>query len=254
MQSFFFLFLQPMSRQKKSGLQEEIQQSELQNRIYSLVTHDMRNLFASVVGYVRLNKRSRNLSEEDSLQLLDELEFVGNRADHLFDILSFSVRFLRKNTKVSIEKTEVLNCIRDAEDIFRNELTRKQLTLEIQNEHMEATVNSDAGILSFAVRQLLHNAIKYSYCSGRINVRLLKEKKHTKLQFEDEGKGVAPEFVSSLFSGSMECVTYGTEDEKGNGLGLALSRYFLLQCGADVIYKPNTPKGSIFEISIPETK
>ncbi|MFH0896105.1 MAG: HAMP domain-containing sensor histidine kinase [Bacteroidota bacterium] len=238
------------SLQKQNQLSEEFSQDEFRIRLFSMITHDMRNLFASVVGYVRLNKKNPGMNKADGDLLLDELENVGDRANHLFDILFFATRFLNQNDSVRIEKVSPRESFLYAADSMQNDFDRKKVCVEIEIDSA-LQLNTDTNVFSFVCRQLLHNACKYSRSGNIIQVHYKPKKSTHIFSVRDEGIGIPAEMEPILFTGSKKIIRYGTDDEKGNGFGLALSIHFLKLCNASLTFIPGLKKGSCFEIQIP---
>ena len=88
--------------------------------------------------------------------------------------------------------------------------------LEITN------VLSDAKWLSFIIRQLLTNAIKYSEASD-IMITKLSEDDQTKLEIKDSGRGIDPKDLPRIFDKGFTSTTKH-QDHAATGMGLYLAK------------------------------
>jgi signal transduction histidine kinase len=98
------------------------------------------------------------------------------------------------------------------------------------------------------VTNLVTNAFRYGV--PPVRVRAEQTDRHLRLSVEDEGTGVAPEFVPDLFerftrSQGARSVAGGT------GLGLAIARSYARAHGGDLIYEDVVPHGACFRLILP---
>jgi signal transduction histidine kinase len=81
-----------------------------------------------------------------------------------------------------------------------------------------------------------------------IVVSAARTERDLRVVIEDNGPGVAPEFVGSLF----ERFTRGSTDSSvGAGLGLSIALSFTRAHGGTLTYEPGRPTGSVFTLSLP---
>ena len=105
-------------------------------------------------------------------------------------------------------------------------------------------------MLSLVIRNLLSNAIKFSPEGSEIVVSYDKDEKSDCVIIKDFGIGMTELEVGNLAEGEIKS-HFGTNDEKGSGLGLALSKEFLKAIGASFKINSEKGKGTEFIIFIP---
>src|SRR5699024_6312475 len=109
----------------------------------------------------------------------------------------------------------------------------------------------DKLMLQIACSNIIENAIKYAPKGSEIVISL-EEKNHTVLlQFKDEGEGIPDKEKNKIFNRFYRIGNENTRSSKGTGLGLFLTKKIILQHDGQIHVMNNTPKGSIFEISLP---
>lgn len=96
------------------------------------------------------------------------------------------------------------------------------------------------------LRNLIANAIKYSYRKGKIHISVKENKENWNVSIEDNGVGISPERIKKLFQIGTKVSSLGTEKEEGTGLGLLIVREFINRLGENIQVKSTQGKGSIF--------
>lgn len=91
--------------------------------------------------------------------------------------------------------------------------------IELELENLELDVVTDAKWLGFIVRQVLSNAVKYSFTGGRIMIFATEQG----LFVKDEGIGIAAEDLPRVFRKSYTG-TVGRETSAATGMGLYLAK------------------------------
>ena len=67
---------------------------------------------------------------------------------------------------------------------------------------------------------------------------------------KDTGIGLEPKDLEQLFDPNAHLSTYGTNHEKGSGLGLLLCREFIEANGGEITVESQKGKGSSFTFSL----
>lgn len=106
-------------------------------------------------------------------------------------------------------------------------------------------------MLSTIIRNLLSNALKFSYPKSEIT--LFSEIKGDMLHLSvcDRGIGISQDQQEKLFKIESNSSTLGTNKESGTGLGLILCKEFTETNGGKIWLTSEEKKGSTFTFSIP---
>jgi len=110
-------------------------------------------------------------------------------------------------------------------------------------------VLSDAKWLSFLVRQLLTNAVKYS-ANSDIVISSYHENEHVKLKIQDFGRGIDPKDLPRIFGRGFTSTT-DHHDRASTGMGLYLTRKIATALSLKVDVDSTLNKGTIFTITFP---
>ncbi len=106
-----------------------------------------------------------------------------------------------------------------------------------------------------ALRQLflifLDNAIKYSPPASRIQVRLTASDGQARVEFEDEGIGIAPEHLPHIFERFYRVARAENGEARSGGLGLAIAQALARAHAGEVQCRSRLGAGSRFTVVLP---
>lgn len=217
-------------------------------KIFSIVAHDIKSPFASLEALVLMLRDqilNNNISKEYIQQLYQQIVHQNQALDDFLQWGSSSMRGITSPaTLVVIEPL-----VHDIINLFADQIQAKQLKIEIDiPESTHVLANRDHTII--ILRNLISNAIKFSYVAGKISIYCTVDENYTHIHIQDEGIGINPSKSALLFN-VIQHKSFGTEDEPGSGLGLVLCKD-LIERNKGVVDIQSIPhKGSIFTVGLP---
>lgn len=158
--------------------------------------------------------------------------------------------FLRLDTSSSdyvFREYELDDIIRQAVRRFSAEFIGRKLRLEYEALH-KAIVTDDKW-LSFAVEQILSNALKYTRSGG---IKIYMSGPDT-LCIEDTGIGIAPEDLPRIFEKGYTGYN-GRSDKRASGIGLYLCRRICKNLGIEITAASQVGKGTVISLDIGQYK
>jgi signal transduction histidine kinase len=228
-----------------------IETNATKDKFFSIISHDLRNPFASIVSFSRILKRDiQNLGQEELKELARELDKSVLKINNLLENLLQWSRTQTGKLKYSPEYLLVNDLIRDNLNLFSGNAREKGIYL-VDSVDPELVVFADQNMTNTVIRNLFSNALKYSDAGGKIEVTAEVKNKMAHLTVRDEGVGMTPEQMNQLWSVNTIHTTYGTRDEKGSGLGLLLCKEFIEKQGGSIHVESEKDKGSQFTFSLP---
>ncbi len=138
------------------------------------------------------------------------------------------------------------------EVLERGRLYASRKRIEITADFSDVTVLADAELLSFAIYNLLTNAVKYSPKQTRIALGAQRRGGSVLISVSDQGQGIAPQDQQRVFDRFYRVGSDRGGAEEGSGVGLALVQEIAVQHGGKVTVESKLGRGSRFTIELPE--
>lgn len=222
--------------------------NEINNRLLSIIGHDVRAPLSSLSGLIHLITNGL-LTQEEMTRVMTQVKNTITSAEFLLrDLLQWATAQQEKNSFVQ-EQVHLHEVIQELIKIFDQDFVNKGNSL-LNEVSTSAKVNFDKNIVRFVFRNVLFNANKFTE-QGTIRIYVEEQNRHTLLHIQDTGKGMPQERVNSLFDWKMKASTPGTRGEKGSGLALLLCYDLLTKNGATITVRSKEAEGSIFSIILP---
>lgn len=100
------------------------------------------------------------------------------------------------------------------------------------------------------LRNLISNAIKYSYENGSIEIDYNPTSTNHIISVKDYGVGMSDEYVKNIFVLKNKTSKPGTANEKGTGFGLLISYELIKACNGMLYCESEVGKGTTFYCSV----
>jgi signal transduction histidine kinase len=225
---------------------EEI--NKVKDRLFSIVSHDLKDSISSIKGFLDLLKED-SISKEEFNELIPELSENANNASLLlYNLLNWS-----KSQMQNLEpKPELFNI----QEVFQIKISlveqkAEQKRLAIIDESQNDYIYADRSMIEIVIQNLLTNAVKFSRVGDVITVTSQDFGDKVRLSVEDTGVGITKENIDRLFKNDA-FTTIGTKNEKGTGLGLTICKE-LVELNNGKIWVESTPNvGSKFFVELPK--
>ncbi|MEO6347768.1 MAG: ATP-binding protein [Aquaticitalea sp.] len=227
---------------------EEINKSK--DRLFSIVSHDLKDSISSIKGFLDLLKED-SISREEFNELIPELSENANNASLLlYNLLNWS-----KSQMQNLEPNPELFNI---QEVFHNKISLVEPKIEqkrivLIDESQRDFVFADKSMVEIVIQNLMTNAVKFSKVGDIITISNKDENGKSLICVEDTGVGISKENLDKLFKGN-NFTTVGTKNEKGTGLGLTICKE-LVELNQGRIWVESTPNvGSKFFVELPKAE
>ena len=225
---------------------------KLKSDMISLMSHELRTPLTSINGFAEV------LSADDTIPEPAK-EFVGIIANESQRMSRMINTFLSVTQLQRKDKQEVLKIPLRLDEVVRDTIAslqpvakKKRIRLVEQLPHRIPPVAADKSLITQAVKNLLHNAIKYSPERTTVTVSTALEAEAVRVSVEDRGFGIPAESRDRVWEKFYRVVREGQEkDEESTGLGLAFVREVIEQHGGSVGVDSEEGRGSKFSFTLP---
>ncbi|PSL46393.1 phospho-acceptor domain-containing protein [Chitinophaga niastensis] len=239
------------NKEKKRGeekaLRLETMDSE-KNKLFSLLSHDLRNPLAAIQSYLQL-LNDIELEQKDKTQIETELLYVVNSTQEmLYNILIWS-KTQMDGLSVNLVPVDVAAAIQPILKINKLATAKKGIQLDA---NIDASIKAmaDLNMLQLIIRNLVGNAAKFTPAGGSINIKTIRSGNNCLIEIKDSGAGIDPDGIADIFSLKVRS-TFGTENEKGVGLGLFLCKEYTTAQQGQIWFESTKGRGSSFYVSLP---
>ncbi|MBA4053155.1 MAG: hypothetical protein C0490_00430 [Marivirga sp.] len=232
----------------------QLQAQQLRNlniskdKLFSIISHDLRSPLASLRGLMDI-MGINGLSSEDfistSRKLKRNLDSVQEDLDNLLFWAQSQLNGLQSNPVTLTLRPLIEEKIQLFDEIA------KQKEITIMNEIDDSlSIIADQNHISLVIRNLLANAIKFNQPGGLIMIREKSTDNYVDISVTDSGVGMNSIDLGKLFNAETHFTNPGTQQEKGVGIGLLLTKEFIEKNGGSIWATSELGKGSTFTFRI----
>ena len=218
-------------------------------KLISTVSHEMKTPVSSINLTLKLLEDTRvgELNNEQK-ELIQAIREQSNRLSKVInEILSYS-QVETGNIRLNFSVVQPEDIVDYAITALMILLSEKNIQLETEIENNLPSLNIDIEKTVWVLVNLLSNAIRYSKQGGKIILSSGKAGNQVFFSVKDFGPGISQEDQKKLFGRFTQV---GRRSEHGWGLGLAISKEFVIAQGGKMKVESNPGEGSKFIFLLP---
>jgi signal transduction histidine kinase len=229
---------------------EELERvNQLKNRLFSLLTHDVRGPLNNITALVALIEEEVVPSELK--QMTQKLQIqIHNRVSLVNDLLEWSYQQLEGIT-VTKSTCAIENVFLAVAKDFEQMASEKKIGIEMAVEWPQLFI--DENMFKIMLRNLISNALKFSFEGQKIILSSQQTKDAIEVAVQDFGLGMDTDWYRKLEEGGIPSTRAGTSGEKGTGFGLLITKDFVEMNGGELICTSRMGKGTTFILRFERT-
>lgn len=233
---------------KQNRLLQEANHEKLE--LISILGHDLRNPLNAITGTLEILSEEGLPTEKARALRADLLVAARNTSDLLNNVLSWVLAQVRGINPV-FTAVAPMAVIERVLHVQRFIAEKKGIFIRV-DAVASVEVNVDAEMLELIIRNLVNNAIKFTEPGGLVTVGVTEHSdgKACTIFVRDNGVGMSDADTREVFNGQIQS-TYGTESEKGIGLGLFLCRELIQRLNGRIWVESELGVGSTFYLTLP---
>ena len=239
-----------MEKLSQSG--EELESlNRSKDRIFSVVAHDLRNPVAAVTGFSELlyenfGEFTADTQKEYLLQIVQGTQRIQNLLENLLVWARSQMKAIKYEPETLRVKVVLDECARQ----LKANLDHKKVSCQVEVDK-QCIVYADKAMIHTVFRNLIINAIKFSFPGGRVWISSKVTSNGCSISVSDEGIGIQPEIQEKLFDSTEGISSLGTSGEAGSGLGLIICKEFLEQNSGTLSVESQPGNGATFVVTLP---
>lgn len=231
----------------------ELEQSIItKDKFFSIIAHDLKGPIGNLSNFLEFLSDTASSFTEDELQnSLKALKISSNNTYSLLENLLSWSRIHTGDIVFDPHLSDLCTLVKSTIDLYSPIAKNKGITIDFE-AHTPVRVNFDVNMINTVLRNLLNNAIKYSYQDGVVHVSCNKSDTKVTLSVTDNGIGLSPYAIKELFKLDVKHYSCkGTNGENGTGLGLIMCKEFIKRHGGDISVESVEGEGSTFSFTLP---
>lgn len=221
--------------------------NESKNKLFSILAHDLKSPLNSIQNFLEISMES-DIEEHEkrtiNSSLLRETKYTRQMLTNLLSwsktqMEGMNVNLTKLDLEETLEPTLLLQAsLAEQKGIMLNNLLQKNIR-----------VIADSNMLELIIRNLVNNAIKFTPFGGEISISSEVHGYECWIKVQDNGVGITKTSEQRIFSMQSES-TYGTNNEKGVGLGLVLCKEFIALQHGKIWLNSTVNVGTTFFVSL----
>ena len=236
-------------RRSEMDLQES---NESKDNFFSIIAHDLKSPFNAILGMLELlTTEYSEFSDEERQKILMSLRTASIRTIDLVDNLLTWAQAQKGLLPFEPEKFDMMELVKENVLLFEPTAKTKRINLIVPLSD-NVVVYGDRNMINTVIRNLISNAIKFTYPEGDVTIKKEKDS-GMKVTFSviDTGCGMTESAINNLFIIDKRTTTKGTSNETGTGLGLILSKDFIMKNNGKIWVESKPESGSTFYFTLP---
>ena len=236
--------------------------NESKSAFLANMSHDIRTPMNAVLGFTTIIEKEA----DNPAKVRDCAGKIMASGRHLLDLINDVLDISKiESGKASLTLAEfdLGDSLAAMESIIAPMARDKGQTFcaEIRSVRHERLIGDETH-LNQILLNLLSNAVKYTPEGGRIWLRFIglpahsNALEHLRIEVEDDGYGMTPEFLKTIFDSFTRAENSTTNKVQGTGLGMSITKSLVDLMGGTIEVESEVGKGSLFrvdlELRIPE--
>jgi signal transduction histidine kinase len=221
------------------------------NAFLAVLGHELRNPLGTLRNAVEILKRSESTSDTTrrATALMDrQTAHITRLVDDLLDL----ARIEQGKIELRKEVIDLRELLRSTIEDQHTALDGAGLRLSLDLPASAVWIHADRVRIAQVVGNLLHNAAKFTARGGEVRVSLRERGSHAEIRIRDNGSGIAPAALESIFEPFAQGEQDGARSGGGLGLGLALVKTLVTLHGGNVrASSQGKGQGAEFTVSLP---
>jgi signal transduction histidine kinase len=222
------------------------------DKLFAVIAHDLRGPTGNLTLFLDYLKNSFDeLSPDELKQILSSLSESAESVNVLLENLLIWA-------KSQLNKIEYNPVEQNLSELIRYSLKGLMLSAEDKQIDIQFELNDDIAVVADSnmvqtiVRNLISNAIKFTYRGGSVIIRTnTSDKNNARINIIDTGVGIEQSSLAHLFDISNTLHTPGTENEKSTGLGLILVKDFVEKNNGTITIDSQKGIGTTVSFTLP---
>lgn len=221
------------------------------DKFFSIIGHDLRGPIGSLMLISELISQKGNVDEVTLYDFLNSQKELSKSTFQLLENLLNWAKYNLKQIEYSPKLINISSIIQENLNSVKFQALNKNISITADCEEPHIAF-ADEDMVKLIIRNILSNALKFTPHGGSISIFVLDENGSIAVRITDTGVGISQDNVEKILSDDKFITTYGTDNEKGTGLGLKLCKSFVALNKGTLTVDSEINKGTTFSFTLPK--
>ncbi|HAH38706.1 MAG TPA: hypothetical protein DEQ87_14895 [Algoriphagus sp.] len=215
-------FLNQLRKENEINLEKLSDVNQKKNQLIALLSHDLKNPIATLSSTMEMVDRGE-FDDDDMKQIFSELK---NQSFHLNKVLNNTLSWVMTeldDRTFELKKLDPKDLMKEIRDTMLIQAERKNQRISLKIDGETEEIDLEENEIKIILKNLLDNALKFSQSDSTIELSLKVAPNMLRWEVQNEGPVIPENLRDELFEFKVK-TSYGTNREKGTGLGLPLCK------------------------------
>jgi signal transduction histidine kinase len=214
-----------------------------------IVSHDLRNILSSVLGFATLIEKAVEQNQMEKVVMhAQRIRRSGARMDRLIGDLVDIASIEAGRLAVTREVGDPTQVVTEAVESFQAQATANGISLVLEPLPPSLLAAFDPARILQVLTNLLSNAVKFTPAEGKVVVKVERIGDELRFAVRDTGEGIPSDKLEAIFERFLQV---STNDRRGLGLGLYISKCIVQGHGGRIWAHSRTGEGSTLFFTLP---
>ena len=223
--------------------------AELRAAFLANMSHEIRTPLTTILGLAQM--LDDDLPGRQS-KMVRIIRSSGRRLQQTLDSVLDLSRLEAGQMGINPSEIDPVEQLEEIVEMYRPIADRRDVSVDLVDSDAPHSFLTDPTFLNRIATNLIDNAIKFTE-EGGVEVRVSGNHKTLRLEVEDTGIGIDPDFLPHLFDKFEQASQGLSRSHEGSGLGMALVKHMVELLDAKIEVDSTQGEGTTFRLDIPSS-
>ncbi len=222
------------------------------SHLIGVVAHDLKSPLNQIVGFMSLMRLEFNSCSGIASEYFTQIESCSKHMSEMITKILDVEAIDAQQVNLKMEAADIRDIIGALHHDYLPKARKKEIDLKYNVSRESAWVNIDLHYAHQVLENLLSNSIKFTKVGSTVQIGLTAVDGKVKIDFTDQGPGIAPEEMHLLFGKYQKLSARPTGGEHSTGLGLSIVKKYVEIMGGEVSCESENGHGATFSVVFPQ--
>jgi PAS domain S-box-containing protein len=235
---------------ERSARDEAERQSRLKDEFLATLSHELRTPMNAILGW--LSMLAKGEAVRDPQQAMAAIQRNASIQAKLIEDLLEMNKLTSGTVRLELAQTDLGSAVHSALQALKPTADAKGVLLSGTVDPAVPPIQADERRVQQILWNLLHNAVKFTPGSGRVEVSVTKKGTAAQVRVKDTGQGITADFLPFVFDRFRQADPSTTRGAWGLGIGLSIAKHLVELHGGSIEASSDGPGlGATFVVHLP---